>query len=235
MVDKRDRVLSFLDGEIGEAFQYLLRRSNVTFRLRESVAGVQAREGGRRARPPGVGQELNSETVLYAVGRQGDTEALGLANAGLEVERARADRGRRASTAPRCRTSSRSATSPAAGLAATAMEQGRIAALHAFDQPVERAARAGPDRRLRDPRDRHGRPHGGGPDRRGGALRRRHRALERARPRADDRGRGRDAEAAGLDRGPLAARRARDRDGRHRPRPHRAGGDGRRRRRRLPR
>ena len=40
VVDKRDRVLSFLDSEIGEAFQYLLRRQNVTFRLREQVAGV---------------------------------------------------------------------------------------------------------------------------------------------------------------------------------------------------
>ena len=41
VVDKRDRVLPFLDGEIGEAFQYLLRRANVTFRMRESVAAVE--------------------------------------------------------------------------------------------------------------------------------------------------------------------------------------------------
>src|SRR3712207_4791332 len=41
VVDKRDRVLNFLDGEIGEAFQYLLRRANVTFRLREQVAAVE--------------------------------------------------------------------------------------------------------------------------------------------------------------------------------------------------
>ena len=45
VVDQRDRVLSFLDTEIGEAFQYLLRRRNVTFRLREKVDAVEALKG----------------------------------------------------------------------------------------------------------------------------------------------------------------------------------------------
>ena len=47
VVDQRDRTLGFLDGEIGEAFQYLLRRHNVTFRLRERVEAIDVR---RRAR-----------------------------------------------------------------------------------------------------------------------------------------------------------------------------------------
>src|SRR5215207_6426316 len=75
VVDKRDRVLSFLDGEIGEAFQYLLRRANVTFRLREEVAAVEGGDGTARVRLAS-GKELISETVLYAVGRQGDTDGL---------------------------------------------------------------------------------------------------------------------------------------------------------------
>src|SRR5687768_3909789 len=86
VVDKRDRVLSFLDGEIGEAFQYLLRRANVTFRLREGVAAVEAGEEGARIRLES-GKELMSETVLYATGRQGDTEALALEKAGLEADK----------------------------------------------------------------------------------------------------------------------------------------------------
>jgi NAD(P) transhydrogenase len=45
VVDQRERMLSFLDGEIGEAFQYLLRRSNVTFRLREKVDAIQSVDG----------------------------------------------------------------------------------------------------------------------------------------------------------------------------------------------
>src|SRR3954470_15747022 len=86
VVDQRDRVLTFLDSEIGEAFQYLLRRRNVTFRMRESVAAVELETD---ARGPKIclesGKELVSETVLYATGRQGDTEALQLENAGLEA------------------------------------------------------------------------------------------------------------------------------------------------------
>ncbi len=137
VVDKRDRVLPWLDGEIGEAFQYMLRRANVTFRMRESVAGVELESD---ARGPKVrlesGKEIVSETVLYATGRQGDTEALGLENAGLEADA----RGRIAVN------ENHQTTVPhifavgdvsGGGLAATAMEQGRIACLHAFGEPIE--------------------------------------------------------------------------------------------------
>jgi NAD(P) transhydrogenase len=134
VVDQRDRVLKFLDGEIGEAFQYLLRRSNVTFRLREQVEAVEAGDGGARVRLAS-GKELASETVLYAVGRQGDTEDLGLEKAGLETDR----RGRIAA-GPDHRTAVEHIFAvgdvAGGGLAATAMEQGRIAALHAFGEPV---------------------------------------------------------------------------------------------------
>ena len=55
VVDQRDRTLDFLDGEIGEAFQYLLRRSNVTFRLREKVDAIESVDGPR-ADPARLGQ-----------------------------------------------------------------------------------------------------------------------------------------------------------------------------------
>jgi NAD(P) transhydrogenase len=137
VVDKRDRVLPWLDSEIGEAFQYMLRRANVTFRMRESVAAVELDSD---ARGPKVrlesGKEIISETVLYATGRQGDTEALRLENAGLEAD-------------PRGRiqvNENHQTTVPhifavgdvsGGGLAATAMEQGRIATLYAFGEPIE--------------------------------------------------------------------------------------------------
>jgi NAD(P) transhydrogenase len=137
VVDKRDRVLPFLDGEIGEAFQYMLRRANVTFRMRESVAGVEL---DTDVRGPKVrlesGKEIVSETVLYATGRQGDTEALQLDRAGLEADargRIPVDEKHR-TTVPHIFAVGDVA---GGGLAATAMEQGRIAALHAFDEDVE--------------------------------------------------------------------------------------------------
>ena len=137
VVDKRDRVLNFLDGEIGEAFQYLLRRQNVTFRLREQVAGVDLDADGRGPRVRlESGKELVAETVLYAVGRQGDTEHLELEKAGLETDA----RGR--IPTDECHRTSvphifAVGDVAGGGLAATAMEQGRIATLHAFGEDVQ--------------------------------------------------------------------------------------------------
>src|SRR4051794_8590404 len=64
VVDQRDHVLGFLDAEIGEAFQYLLRRRNVAFRLREKVAAVEARDGGGVVTRLESGKEVVSETLL---------------------------------------------------------------------------------------------------------------------------------------------------------------------------
>ena len=115
VVDKRDRVLNFLDHEIGEAFQYMLRRQNVTFRLREQVAGVELDADGRGPRIHlASGKELVSETVLYAIGRQGDTDSSSSTTPAWRPTSAAGSRST-SSTGPPCRTSSRSATSPAAG------------------------------------------------------------------------------------------------------------------------
>jgi NAD(P) transhydrogenase len=135
VVDQRPRVLSFLDGEIGEALQYILRRHNVTFRLNEKVAGVERRDGGVVTHLAS-GKVIASETVLYATGRQGATAALGLERAGLEADK----RGRIPVDGDyRTRVPHIFAVGDVAGppgLAATGMEQGRLAALHAFEQPV---------------------------------------------------------------------------------------------------
>jgi NAD(P) transhydrogenase len=135
VIDQRDRVLSFLDGEVGEAFQYLLRRRNVTFRLREKVDAIESLDGnGARVRLAS-GKDIISEAVLYAVGRQGATEQLALQHTGLETDK----RGRiKVDDDYRTSVPHIFAVGDVAGggLAATAMEQGRIAALNAFEQEV---------------------------------------------------------------------------------------------------
>jgi NAD(P) transhydrogenase len=140
VVDQRPRVLGFLDAEIGEALQYILRRQNVTFRLNEQVDRVARRDGGGALTHLASGKVIASETVLYATGRQGVTEQLGLERAGLEADR----RGRipvderYATPVPHIFAVGDVAGPP--GLAATAMEQGRLATLHALEQPVHTLA-----------------------------------------------------------------------------------------------
>ena len=111
-------------------------------------------------------------------------------------------------------------------LAATSMEQGRLAACHAFGEPARELQTVLPIGIYTIPeisycgRTEEELTDGGGP------LRGRHRALPRARARADRRRPLRDAQAARPHRDARAARRAHLRDRRDRAHPHRPGGDG---------
>jgi NAD(P) transhydrogenase len=135
LVDARDHLLPAIDREIAVALQYLLRRRNVTFRFGEKVTSVERGED-RVITHLASGKQLASQTLLYATGRQGATAELALERAGLEADR----RGRIAvdgefRTAKRHIFAVGDVAGPP-GLAATSMEQGRLAALHAFDEPV---------------------------------------------------------------------------------------------------
>jgi NAD(P) transhydrogenase len=136
VVDQRPRVLTFLDGEIGEALQFILRRNNVTFRLQEKVASVGSEPNGDVITRLASGKEIRSETVLYATGRQGATDTLNLKAIGIEANKRgyiEVD-GEYRTKVPH--VFAVGDCSGGFGLAATAMEQGRLAALHAFDRPV---------------------------------------------------------------------------------------------------
>jgi NAD(P) transhydrogenase len=143
VVDARPRVLTFLDGEIGEALQYILRRNNVTFRLNEAVAGVTSNNEGEAVTKLASGKTIRTETVLYATGRQGATESLDLGKAGLE-----ADKRGRISVDECYRTNvdhiyAVGDVAGGAGLAATAMEQGRIAEIAMVGRTEEDLTEAG--------------------------------------------------------------------------------------------
>jgi NAD(P) transhydrogenase len=131
VVERRDQLLDFCDGEIVEALRYHLRELGVTFRFRETVTAVERFEEESVTHLES-GKQILSEVVLYSAGRQGATEALALGNAGLEAD----DRGRIA-VDDRFRTAVDHiyAVGDVIGfpsLAATSMEQGRLAACDAF-------------------------------------------------------------------------------------------------------
>jgi NAD(P) transhydrogenase len=133
VVEKRVRLLEFCDTQITEGLQYHLRDAGVVFRLGEAVTAVQRHAEGALTQLAS-GKQIASEVVLYAAGRQGETEDLELERAGLE-----ADARGRIAVGPDYRTAVEHifAAGDVVGwpaLAATSMEQGRVAAAHAFGE-----------------------------------------------------------------------------------------------------
>ena len=132
LVDGRDRLLAFLDAETADRLRMQMELLGVDVRLRDGVTRVDAR-------PDVVNLDLKSgdrlavDAVLFAAGRVGNTRGLALEKAGVDVN----DRGlipvnEHYQTAV--------AHVYAAGdvigfpaLAATSMEQARVAMCHAFD------------------------------------------------------------------------------------------------------
>jgi NAD(P) transhydrogenase len=136
VVERRDRMLEFCDEEVVEALKYHLRDLAVTFRFGETVASVEAHQGGAIALLHS-GKKIPADTVLYSAGRQGMTEHLNLEAAGLTADqrgRITVDEFYRTSV-PHVYAVGDVIGFPA--LAATSMEQGRLAAHHACGEPVQ--------------------------------------------------------------------------------------------------
>jgi NAD(P) transhydrogenase len=133
VVERRVRLLEFCDAQITEGLQYHLRDAGVVFRLGEEVTAVQRHAEGALTRLAS-GKQIASEVVLYAAGRQGETEDLELEHAGLEAdERGRIAVGHDYRTAVEHIFAAGDVVGWPA-LAATSMEQGRVAAAHAFGE-----------------------------------------------------------------------------------------------------
>jgi NAD(P) transhydrogenase len=132
-VDGRDQVLGFLDREIVSDLEFHLRDRGVVLRLGEGVASIE-RAGDKVITRLKSGKLLRSDLVLFAAGRAGCTDELNLAAAGLAPD----DKGRLVVDA-HFRTAQEHiyAAGDVIGfpsLASTSMEQGRLAAAHAFGQ-----------------------------------------------------------------------------------------------------
>lgn len=135
VIDKRNRLLPFVDGEIAEALAYHLRENRVQLRLGEEVSGMELMDDGSEGRVKihlASGKQVITDTALYSVGRTGNTDPLNLPAAGLSTD----DRGRikvngdYQTDVPHIYAAGDVIGFPS--LASTSMEQGRIAACHAF-------------------------------------------------------------------------------------------------------
>jgi NAD(P) transhydrogenase len=136
VVEKRESMLEFCDPEVVEALRFHLRDLAVTFRFGEEVTAVDVGSSGT-VTTLASGKQIPGETVMYSAGRQGQTDHLDLANAGLEAD----SRGRIfVDDEFRTKVDHIYAVGDVIGfpaLAATSMDQGRLAAYHAFGEPAK--------------------------------------------------------------------------------------------------
>jgi NAD(P) transhydrogenase len=136
LIDKRHRLLPFVDAEIIETLAYHLRENRVTLRLGEEVSGMELITDGFGDRVKihlASGKQILTDAALYSVGRTGATATLNLECAGLATD----DRGRLAVNEHfQTEVAHIYAVGDVIGfpsLASTSMEQGRLAACHAFN------------------------------------------------------------------------------------------------------
>ena len=142
IIEPRNNFLEFIDREIIDEFVHELRKRGVNFRLGCKLDHVEIDGAGWPVAVLDDQRRVRTEMLLYAVGRVGATAGLGLEACGLSVD----ERGRLAvdpatfqTEVPHIYAAGDVIGFPS--LASTSMEQGRIAACHAFGAPMAEAPR----------------------------------------------------------------------------------------------
>jgi NAD(P) transhydrogenase len=133
LIESRATLLDFIDHELVEDFTHQLRDRGMAIRLGAKVARIEF-ENDWPVTVLDNGRRIRSEMLLYAAGRVGSTDSLNLECCGLTTD----DRGRLKVDAATFQTEVPHIYSAGdaigfPSLASTSMEQGRIAACHAFN------------------------------------------------------------------------------------------------------
>lgn len=139
LIDMRERLLSFIDQEIIDALIYHLRQDRVTLHLGEEVKEIEILDDPHQSVQIHLasGKRILAEKALYSIGRSGAAANLKLEAAGLAAD----ERGRLKvnadyqTAAPHVYAVGDVIGFPS--LASTSMEQGRLAAAHAFGKEIK--------------------------------------------------------------------------------------------------
>lgn len=135
IVDQRSRLLPLLDSEIGMVLQEALIEQGVSLEVNASCRGIVKHDQGVQVQLS-TGNTLEAEVLLYALGRSANVDGMGLAKIGIVLD----PRGHIPvnslfqTVVPNVYAVGDVIGSPA--LAATSMEQGRLATRHAFGAPT---------------------------------------------------------------------------------------------------
>jgi NAD(P) transhydrogenase len=133
LVDGKDRLLGFLDHEIGDALTSRMRGMGIELVMQDALEGVKVDGTTVRTRLKS-GREVATDALLYAAGRSGNVAGLGLDKLGIVVNKrgqVEVDPVTYQTKVPNIYAAGDVVGFPA--LASTSMEQGRLAVCHAFD------------------------------------------------------------------------------------------------------
>lgn len=136
LIDQRPRLLEFADHEIIDVLQVQLEEIGVGLHLNERVVHIEKADGQVIVQL-GSGKQLDASMVMYSAGRIGATDSLNLDTVGIQPDA----RGRlRVNEHFQTNVPHIYAVGDVIGfpaLASTSMQQGRLAACHAFGLPCD--------------------------------------------------------------------------------------------------
>lgn len=137
LIEPRETFLDFVDREIIDNFTHELRDRGMVIRTGAEVRSIEKGKDGWVTTTLADGRTVRTEMLLYAAGRTGATGPLDLDKCGLSVDhrgRITVDPKTFQTEVPHIYAAGDVIGFPS--LASTSMEQGRIAACHAFGLPL---------------------------------------------------------------------------------------------------
>jgi NAD(P) transhydrogenase len=132
LIESRENILEFVDRELVDDFIHQMRDRGMTVRLGCGVKDVVVTAKGVETNLSD-GRLVRTEMLLYAAGRSGNVDSLGLDTVGIETDargRIKVDSTTFQTSMPHIYACGDVIGFPS--LASTSMEQGRVAACHAF-------------------------------------------------------------------------------------------------------
>jgi len=136
LIEARETLLDFVDREIVQDFIHQMRDRGISVRLGTAIAKVATVDGHAEI-TLADGRIVRAETVLYAAGRTGAVAGLNIEAVGIEADargRIKVDPKTFQTAVPNIYAAGDVIGFPS--LASTSMEQGRVAACHAFGVPL---------------------------------------------------------------------------------------------------
>lgn len=136
LVEPRNTIFDFVDRELVDDFIHEMRDRGMTIRLGSPLKEVLSKPDSAEV-SLADGRTIRSEIVLYAAGRTGNVATLGLDVVGIDADargRIKVDPKTFQTNVPNIYAAGDVIGFPS--LASTSMEQGRVAACHAFGVPL---------------------------------------------------------------------------------------------------